>query len=336
VSADWFAEHGGGVRAAADRWGRPPEDWLDLSTGINPHGWPVPALAPDVWRRLPEPDDGLEDLARAWAGAPATAGCLMLPGTQAAIQSLPGLRAPGTVAVPYPGYGEHARRWRDAGHTVVAMSAHRLPALAEQVDALVWVQPNNPTGEWLPRAALLDARQRLAARGGWLIVDEAFLDDPDLSLAPYCGEPGLLVLRSLGKTFGLAGIRAGALLGPPALCLALNETLGPWAMSGPARAVAALALADQAWQRHNRRRLAISRERLQALLERHRLPAAGHTDLFVYCRTPRARRIADHLARRAILVRGFDDPPALRFGLPGEESEWRRLEQALADSPSLY
>lgn len=330
VSSDWWLAHGGGVSAAARRWGIPRARWLDLSTGINPHGWPVPALDPAVWRRLPDADDGLERIARAWAGAPAQAGCLPLPGSQAAIQQLPELRQASTVAVPAPGYGEHARRWRDAGHRLQALSATDLPGTAERVDVLVWIQPNNPTGQLLPRGTLLACWRSLARRGGWLIVDEAFLDDPAFSLAPFTGEPGLLVLRSLGKTFGLAGVRAGALFGPPELCAAVERRLGPWALSGPARAVMAAALQDLGWQSANRLRLAEQSRRLRALLADHGLPATGHTDLFAYCPTANAAAIADHLARQAILVRRFDDPPALRFGLPGEEGEWGRLVGALA------
>lgn len=329
MSADWHSAHGGGVRAAARRWGIPVRRWLDLSTGINPQGWPVPALDPVVWRRLPDADDELAAIARAWANAPPQAGCLPLPGSQAAIQALPALRAPSSVAVPASGYGEHARRWRDAGHRLEVLSATDPLSTAERVDVLVWIQPNNPTGQMLPRETLLMCWRRLARRGGWLIVDEAFLDDPAFSLAPFTGEPGLLVLRSLGKTFGLAGVRAGVMFGPAALCARLDQRLGPWAMSGPARVVMAQALQDHQWQRANRQRLAGHSQRLRRLLANHDLPATGHTALFAYCRTPRATAIADHLARHAILVRRFHDPPALRFGLPGEEWEWRRLAWTL-------
>ena len=73
---------------------------------------------------------------------------------------------------------------------------------------MVLVQPNNPTGALFARSRLLDWHARLARRGGWLVVDEAFIDPtPDASLAPMAGADGLVVLRSLGKFFGLAGAR---------------------------------------------------------------------------------------------------------------------------------
>jgi cobalamin biosynthetic protein CobC len=59
-------EHGGRLREAARRYGIPLDAWLDLSTGINPGPWPVPAIPVSAWARLPEDDDGLIDAARAY------------------------------------------------------------------------------------------------------------------------------------------------------------------------------------------------------------------------------------------------------------------------------
>ena len=98
-------EHGGRLRAAAKTWGTPLDQWLDLSTGINPSGWPVPAIPEEVWRRLPDPDDGLEQLIRQWVGAPDGAACMALAGSQAAIMHLPRLRQPCRVGVPSPEIG---------------------------------------------------------------------------------------------------------------------------------------------------------------------------------------------------------------------------------------
>ena len=67
-------EHGGRLRVAARRFGIPLSDWVDLSTGINPQPYPVPPLAPEVWLRLPETDDGLEAAAARYYGNP-----LLLP-----------------------------------------------------------------------------------------------------------------------------------------------------------------------------------------------------------------------------------------------------------------
>ena len=321
-------EHGGGLRVAAEQYGIPLSDWLDLSTGINPQGWPVPPVPGTVWQRLPEADDGLEAAAAAYYGAESL---LPVAGSQAAIQALPRLRAPGRVGVLSPSYAEHAHAWRRAGHQVELLPAESLDAAVDRLDALVLAHPNNPTGVRFLPELLLDWRARLAARGGWLVVDEAFMDaTPEGSLAHHVGLPGLIVLRSLGKFFGLAGARVGFVLAEPAVLERLREYLGPWAVTGPSRWVAARALSDRTWQAAMRADLDRAGSRLADLLRRQGLPVAGGAGLFQWAPLPDAAFWQDALARRGILVRRFSDPPALRFGLPGGEPAWRRLELALA------
>lgn len=320
-------EHGGGVRAAARRYGHAVDDWLDLSTGISPFGWPVGEVPPEAWRRLPEREDGLLEIAREYYGAPHLA---VAAGSQAVIGALPALRPSGPVAVVAPTYAEHAQAWGSAGHQVLETSAGEVPALLDRIDALVVCNPNNPTGDRQGRAALLAWHARLAARGGWLVVDEAFADaDPAESLARDCGRQGLVVLRSPGKFFGLAGMRLGFALGWPALVASLEERLGPWPASGPARWVGARALADRAWQRAARERVGDASARLAGLLEARGLRVAGRTALFAWVPTPRAAALGEFLAARAILVRVFAAPPGVRFGLPGPGEAWTRLEAAL-------
>ncbi len=321
-------EHGGGLRVAAERYGIPLNDWLDLSTGINPQGWPVPPIPATAWQRLPEPDNGLEAAAAAYYGVESL---LPVAGSQAAIQALPQLRQPGRVGVLSPSYAEHAQAWRRAGNRVELLPAEALDAAIERLDALVLVHPNNPTGVRFPPDSLLGWRARLAARGGWLVVDEAFMDaTPEESLAHQASLPGLIVLRSLGKFFGLAGARVGFVLAEPALLERLHEKLGPWTVTGPSRWVASRALADYAWQTVMRSGLVQSGKRLEDLLRGQGLPTAGGTALFQWMPIPEAEFWQNALGRSGILVRRFTDPPGLRFGLPGAESAWLRLELALA------
>lgn len=329
--------HGGRLNEAARTRGIPRAQWLDLSTGINPNGWPVPEIPAAVWQRLPEDDDGLDGLIRQWLGAPPAATCLPIPGSQWAIQTLPQLRPACRVGVPCPGYAEHGHQWALAGHQVVPVTWERLAQgdqwLAE-LDVLVWINPNNPTGQQIPYDRLLAWHRCLAARGGWLVVDEAFADGlPEHSVGPYTGQPGLILLRSLGKFFGLAGARAGAVVADPALVGQLRQRLGPWGLSGPARFVMAAALADRPWQQATTRQLQADNERLVQLLQARGLAPAGGSLLFQYVRTEAAEAIHQGLARQGILVRYFDTPTALRFGLPGKEAEWERLEQALSRIP---
>ncbi|WP_374242996.1 threonine-phosphate decarboxylase CobD [Zoogloea sp.] len=319
-------EHGGRLRAAAERYRIPLAEWVDLSTGINPRAYPVPALPPEVWQRLPEANDGLEAAAAAYYGS---ASLLPVAGSQAAIQALPACFPPGRAVTLAPTYAEHPHAWRE--HALCALPAAAIADAVDSADTLLLVQPNNPDAQRFPREQLLAWRARLAARGGRLIVDEAFLDaEPGDSLVPLAGEPGLVVLRSVGKFFGLAGARVGFVFAEADLLARLADRLGPWAVSGPARAVTAAALADRPWQEAARQRLNADSARLAALLNRHGLAGGGGTALFQWRPTPDAVAIHARLAEQAILTRLFETPAGLRFGLPGPETEWARLEAALS------
>lgn len=321
-------EHGGRLRQAARRYGIPLAEWVDLSTGINPRAYPVPPLAPEVWQRLPETDDGLEAAAAAFYGSPHL---LPVAGSQAAIQALPECFAPARVLTLAPTYAEHPHAWR--GHQIRAVAAEQIAAALDEADILLLVQPNNPDGQRFSRAELLSWHAELAARGGCLIVDEAFIDaDPADSLVPLAGQPGLVVLRSVGKFFGLAGARVGFVFAEARVLEALAERLGPWAVSGPARRVTAAALADTAWQAEARRSLARDSRRLAGLLDENGLAGGGGTALFQWRPTPRAHALHEQLAAQGILTRLFEAPAGLRFGLPASESEWARLAAALAET----
>lgn len=314
-------EHGGRLREAAGRWNIPLADWLDLSTGISPWSYPLPPPPVEIWQRLPEEDDGLETVARAYYGAQHIA---VVPGSQAAIQRLPAMLPPGRVAMPTPLYGEHPAAWQAGGHEVVGWEA---PA-----DYAVLCNPSNPTGQVFSRRALIERALGLRL----LVVDEAFIDaDSTESLAALAGSGvagNIVVLRSLGKFFGLAGARLGFAIAAPALLARLAESMGPWAVSHPARWAGRRALADHAWQDTQRRRLGESSLRLATLLRDADLGEPTGTAFFQYVVTPRAVELHEALARRGILVRKFDVPEALRFGLPGDESGWRRLADCLADA----
>ena len=320
-------EHGGNLRDAAHQYGRPLADWIDLSTGINPHWYPAPATCANAWHRLPEPDPALTAAACAYYGAPA-----MLPvaGTQAAIQALPRLRAPGRVIVAAPSYAEHAHHWGQHGHSLRQVAYADLNDAVDECEVLVVCNPNNPTGARIAPEQLLAWHARLAARGGWLVVDEAFGDTDDAaSIGAQTGQPGLIVLRSVGKFFGLAGLRLGFVAAHPALLTALAAMLGPWTVSGPAQQVALAALADTGWQQAMRAQLQGEGERLRRLLAQHGIASSGCA-LFQWWPEARAKDFHRHLAERGIWVRLFRQAArGIRLGLPATEPAWQQLEQAL-------
>ncbi|MCX7898316.1 MAG: threonine-phosphate decarboxylase CobD [Rhodocyclaceae bacterium] len=303
-------EHGGRLGEAARRYGIPREQWLDLSTGIAPWTYPLPTPPVEVWQRLPEEDDGLEEAAHAYYGFPA----LPVPGSQWALETIPRLLPPGRVAMPWPFYAEHPHAWQAAGHRIVDWR--------QEADYAVCCQPNNPTGLSFSRAELLAKAERVRL----LVVDEAFLDaTPEATMIGVADH--VLVLRSLGKFFGLAGVRIGFVIAPTPWRERLRAQLSPWAVSSPARWAARQALADHGWHMVQRERLHAASSRLAQLLSC--LGPTSGCAFFHYLPTHRAEAIHAVLARSAILVRRLHEPPALRFGLPADEPQWQRLQTAL-------
>jgi cobalamin biosynthetic protein CobC len=320
--------HGGNLREAARRYGIALGDWLDLSTGISPHAYPVPPVPMDAWRRLPEDADGLAELAARHYGAP---GALPVAGSQAAIRALPGLLRRGVAAVAPLTYGEYAPAFERAGHRIVALDVASA-ALPKDVDHVIVANPNNPTTERIGRDVLLQWHEQLAARGGTLIVDEAFADaygDTNFSLAPESGRERLVVLRSVGKFYGLAGLRAGFVLAAEPLRDALSETLGAWTVSGPARHAVHAAFNDLSWQAETRATLARDSAKLAELI-RSRGFQPQATPLFAWFETPNAAALQHALATRGIWTRLFEHgaSPSLRIGLAGSEAQWRRFVEA--------
>lgn len=322
--------HGGDLTAAEARYGKPKDGWLDLSTGINPQPYPFLPPDADAWHRLPQQAglDRLIDAAARRYGAPDPACIVAAPGSQAILQWLPRLIAPTQATVLGPTYGEYAPTWRAGGHEV--RMARALDHAAGS-GIVVLANPNNPDGRRHAPDALLDLAATLATRGGWLVVDEAFADaDPEISVARHAGAAGLVVLRSLGKFYGLAGLRLGFALAPADLAARLGAAIGPWAVSGPALAIGAQALKDAAWAAETRDRLALASARLAALLRDAGCAPVGGTALFQLVRHAKAAALHEHLGRQGILIRAFEsEPDWLRFGLPAAR-DVPRLAAALA------
>ncbi|MQP64900.1 threonine-phosphate decarboxylase [Niveispirillum sp. SYP-B3756] len=324
--------HGGDLAAASALFPQAPRPWIDLSTGINPWPYPLPDIPASAWARLPEPaqERALCAAAATAYGVADPALLVAAPGSQILIQTLPFLRAPGHVQVLAPTYGEHAPAWARAGHRVEQVAGLPSPD-GPLPDVLLLVNPNNPDGRIVPPASLLALADALAARGGWLVVDEAFCDlMQELSLAPGIGRPGLLVLRSFGKFYGLAGLRLGFLLGPESLVAAMADRLGPWRVAGPALLVASQALADIDWQTATRARLASAHQSLKTALTEAGIEPVGGTALFQLVRSPDGVDLFTALAQAGFWTRRFPDRPGLiRLGHPPDAHSFGRLCQIL-------
>jgi cobalamin biosynthetic protein CobC len=315
--------HGGRLGAARTAWPDAPTPWLDLSTGINPCPYPVPVLAPETWSRLPDPLAllALERTAATVFGVEDPARVVAASGSEALIRLLPYCLAAQRIAISARTYGGHADAWRAAGAELVSIG-HRT------ADLRVLVNPDNPTGQALSPSQVLDLADSP------LLVDEAFVEvDPALSIAALAGAAGherLIVLRSFGKFYGLAGARLGFLIAEPALAARVRQALGDWPVSGPTIAAGLAAYADPDWAVQTRARLIESANRLDTVLRRAGFEIAGGTPLFRLARAVDAPRRFEVLAQAGILTRPFPwDETLIRFGLPGPEQDWLRLADAL-------
>lgn len=313
-------DHGGNLDAARARHGG--EGWIDLSTGINRQPWPVPPLPPGAWTDLPTASAKAALMQAAGRAFGTGASGLALNGAQAAIQLIPLLRPPGLARVIAPTYNEHAACLRAAGWRVEEVAAlDDLPG----ADLGVVVNPNNPDGRRHDPAALRALSLQVP-----LVVDESFADaDPALSVAAYA-DARLIVLRSFGKFWGLAGLRLGWAFADAATIARMEALAGPWPVSGPALEIGRLALADMDWQARTRARLAAEAPRLDALAAGAGWALVGGTALFRTYATADAALAQDRLARHRIWSRIFPYAPHwLRLGLPGSAAEWDRLTAAL-------
>ena len=324
-------EHGGDPQAFESRFGRPKQGWLDLSTGINPQPYVPKTLNSESWGSLPNASSisKLKLAAAARYGVNNPDLITAAPGTQSLIQWLPRMRPPGRVSVVSPTYNEHAQCWRIAKHAVKEVS--HLDQADEKSDVVIVVNPNNPDGYQHAPNDLKSLAKRQAEKGGWLIIDEAFCDvTPELSIASFVGSPGLIVLRSFGKFYGLAGLRLGFALSDPVIAERFLTFLGPWAVSTPAILIGEAALLDKAWNTATYKQLKLAKNRLDDVLKANNLEVIGGTPLFRLVSTNQAEAIYQKLGQSGIMIRRFQyEPKWLRFGLPGNDKDWQRLESAL-------
>ena len=315
------------------------EPWIDLSTGINPMSYPAPSTNRQTRNRLPEPTalHELEAAARLAFKVDASAAIVAVGGTESAVRLLPHVLAVDDALVIEPTYSSHLAAWRNSNAAASGIHFADLPERFDSATALTIVNPNNPDGRIVDRAVLLSLHDRLAHNGGLLIVDEAFADiDPAISVADIAGSdlaPRMIVLRSFGKFFGLAGLRLGFVVASPAVVQSLRDLLGDWPVSVDAIAAGVRAYADQAWMARMREQLHKQAKRMDALLSSAGFEIVGGTSLYRLACAADAKRKFLHLLSHGVLSRPFAyDAALLRFGLPGR-GDWRRLGDVLRMCP---
>ncbi|MDO6542276.1 threonine-phosphate decarboxylase [Photobacterium sanguinicancri] len=361
--------HGGKLREYAALYQRPLEEWVDLSTGVSPWTYPIGKIPTHVWNRLPEDDDGLTEVAQQYYGCESL---LPVAGSQAAIMALPCvilsslIESDGEVegsckkdiqiALPQVGYKEHEQAWRKAltqfpTVTISLVFYHDEPSTEQlnSIDVLVVINPNNPTGHYVSANKLHLWQQALAVRGGWLVVDEAFMDLTPAHSLLHSNNPAVrgncaaetltencIVLRSVGKFFGLAGARVGFVIAQPKVLDPLQALLGPWTVAGPSRYILQQALADTPWQQQTRERICAMADKLHQVLSLHfsskdNLAEATMTSgiLFHTVQLPHAAWWHQALAKQGVLVRLCDEKHAIRFGLPHNDADLQRVNTVL-------
>jgi cobalamin biosynthetic protein CobC len=367
MSSAGFAHHGGRLGAARVAYSQAPQPWIDLSTGINPRSYPAPRARGVTLNRLPDTGElsRLEAVAAAAFGVTDSQRVVATGGTEPALRLLPyvlgvvaragggavgGARAGVDVGaavggvsgvdiaaavVAGPTYGSHADGWAQARVPSRVVADAELEGVIGDRTAVIVVNPNNPDGRVIGRERLRQLHDLVASRGGVLIVDEAFAEvTPQESVAEIAGTSeaeNLVVLRSFGKFYGLAGLRLGFVVGSPSVAARVRGVIGDWPVSVDALAAGLAAYADHQWANRMRVQLAAAARRLDGLLGRHGFEVVGGTSLYRLVRAADAPVRFERLAAAGILTRPFQhDATLLRFGLPGTREGWRRLTEALA------
>jgi cobalamin biosynthetic protein CobC len=336
IAAGRFAHHGGRLCVARSLFPDVPQPWIDLSTGINPHSYPAPRASARERNRLPEPTElaRLEEVASAAFNVADPVRVVATGGTESALRLLPDVLKLPSAVIAGPTYGSHADAWQRSGTAVRTVADSELLANTTSETAMTVVNPNNPNGRLLSRQQLLSLNENAGA----LIVDEAFGDlEPQHCVSDIAGSdaaPRMIVLRSFGKFYGLAGVRLGFVIASPAIATRLRQLLGDWPVSVDALRAGLAAYADNDWAQRMRSRLNKAAQRLDQLLVSGGMGIAGGTSLYRLARAANARARFTQLISHGVLVRPFDyDATLLRFGLPASRNDWQRLAEALKEQP---
>ena len=341
--------HGGDVLRASRDYHIPREQWLDLSTGINSDPYPINNISSNSFFELPYIQPEFNNAVNNYYKHD---NFLAVAGTQVAIQALPKILANDAVLLPDVGYQEHALHWQKCGAKAMfypAMDAERLISFINnflennRAQHLVIINPNNPTTAYVLKQQILTWAKKLD-QGYYVIVDEAFVDaEPEKSVLTVDTLPeNMIVLRSFGKFFGLAGVRLGFVFAHEKLLNVLKDDIGLWQVNGPAQAIAIQALNDIEWQEQACKKIMVANQLTQHIFAplitlrirmQNIVTAAYHNPLFssYVMHTTNAEKIHQFLAQHAILTRIVlmeNEQAILRVGNVTEKSSFQSVPLA--------
>ena len=398
-------DHGGGLDIAIKEYGSVRNNWIDLSTGINPNHYSIPKIPNYFWNTLPdsEAQNSMLKTARLFWNVPKNANIIASSGVSQLIAIMPNLLPAGKVEIISPTYNEHAAAFKSNGWKVGSNGNVRIlvnpnnpngkhhpiteedsnnydliiidesfcdvtpekslihltkqknvivlkglgkfwglaglrlgfaiaaPELIESINKLIGprilVNPNNPNGKHHP------ITEEDSNNYDLIIIDESFCDvTPEKSLIHLTKQKNVIVLKGLGKFWGLAGLRLGFAIAAPELIESINKLIGPWAISGPAQFIGKAALSDINWISDTRLKLKVNSERLDQIMISHNIKPIGGTDLFRLFEVKDANRIQIKLAKSFIWTRIFPySTNWLRLGIPKNDIEFERLSKALEE-----
>ena len=309
-------EHGGDLDKAINKYGGKKEQWIDLSTGINPNSYPHSDINIKEFRNLPSKTDilKLNEIAKISFQTNASVSSLM--GAQAAINILPVLFPIGNITILEPTYNEYNKVFSDFSRNIITVrTLHEL----KNSQIAILCNPNNPDGRLYSNEDLIELSKNVQV----LIVDESFIDQyPENSLSTKINNQtnNIIILRSFGKFFGLAGLRLGFTITGKKLDKKIKDLIGPWPISSITSIIASKALCDNVWKENTIKYLQENSRLIDSLTSKLKWEIVGGTNLFRLYKTPNASIAQDKLAKLKVWTRRFSYSPYwIRLGIPSKK-----------------
>ena len=320
---DLNIQHGGDIDLAIKKYGGEREDWIDLSTGINGASYPWQESINVELRNLPS-NKILMQLEKAAARAykiAESADTAAVSGAQQIINLLPlCLKSCNSVAILGPTYNEYEKAFKRSGTKTKTVSETSELSLS---DIAIIVNPNNPTGKVIADETLAGLSKKVRI----LIIDESF---KMFSSRRTLNFSNIIQINSLGKFFGLAGVRLGFVSGPSEFIKTVKEMLGPWPVSSLAAEIGIVALNDKVWISEMEKILVTESNALHEVCNSRNWELVGRTSLFHTYATSSCLEVEKQFAAHGIWIRTFDYSKTwVRLGIPTSENAWTRVKQAL-------